>query len=149
MTDQISPGSGGTSSEPGSRVAVGFAVFAAIMMIASGSFQFIAGIVALIDDGFYFPTPAYLFEFDPGTWGGIHMAVGVLIGGAGIGVLAGKTWARAIGIVLAALSATANFAFIPHYPIWSLLVIGIDAAIIRALAAHGGELGGDDLPAAP
>jgi hypothetical protein len=53
---------------------------------------------------------------------------------AGWGILSGRTWARAVGITLALLSAIANFLFIPYYPFWSPLVI--------ALAAHGGEARG-------
>jgi hypothetical protein len=33
-----------------------------------------------------------------------------------------------------------NFAFIPAYPVWSLLIITVDILVIYALIAHGGEL---------
>jgi hypothetical protein len=56
---------------------------------------------------------------------------------AGWGLLSGQTWARIVGITLAALSATANFLFIPYYPFWALLIIAIDVLVIWALAAHG------------
>jgi hypothetical protein len=52
-------------------------------------------------------------------------------------VISGATWARVIGIILAVLSAIANFAFIPYYPLWSILVIAIDVIVIWALAVHG------------
>jgi hypothetical protein len=55
-------------------------------------------------------------------------------------VLSGKTWGRTIGIILAALSALANFAFIPYYPIWSLVIIALDVFVIWALAAHGRDI---------
>ena len=32
--------------------------------------------------------------------------------------------------------ARANFGFIPHYPLWSILIIVLDAAIIWALASY-------------
>jgi hypothetical protein len=44
-----------------------------------------------------------------------------------------------VGITLAALSATANFLFIPYYPFWSLLIITLDIFVIWALTAHGRE----------
>ena len=44
---------------------------------------------------------------------------------------------RTAGITLAALSATANFLFIPYYPFWSMLIIAVDVLVIWALAAHG------------
>ena len=55
-------------------------------------------------------------------------------------MLSGKTWGRTIGVVLAALSALANFAFIPYYPIWSLVIIALDFFVIWALVAHGRDI---------
>ena len=52
-------------------------------------------------------------------------------------MLRGALWARAIGILLAALSAIANFLFIPYYPFWALLMIILDVFVIWALARHG------------
>jgi hypothetical protein len=45
-----------------------------------------------------------------------------------------------VAIILAVLSAIANFAFIPYYPFWSLLIITLDIFVIWAVAAHGGQL---------
>jgi hypothetical protein len=55
-------------------------------------------------------------------------------------VLSGATWARVVGITVAVLSAIANFVFIPYYPLWSLLIIALDVAVIWALAAHGRDV---------
>jgi hypothetical protein len=59
---------------------------------------------------------------------------------AGFAVLSGQTRGRTIGIILAALSALANFAFIPYYPVWSLVIIALDVFVIWALAAHGHDV---------
>ena len=56
------------------------------------------------------------------------------------GILAGQTWARVVGIVIAAVSAVANMAFLPAYPLWSLLIITLDVLIIFALSMHGREI---------
>jgi len=45
-----------------------------------------------------------------------------------------------VAIILAVLSALANFAFIPYYPFWSLLIITLDIFVIWAVAVHGGQL---------
>jgi hypothetical protein len=58
---------------------------------------------------------------------------------AGFGLLSGRTWARVVGITLAALSATANFLFIPYYPFWSILIVAVNVLVIWALTAHGRE----------
>ena len=60
----------------------------------------------------------------------------------GRGLFSGRTWARTVAIVLAVVSAIANFLFIPDYPFWSLLIITLDVFVIWAVAAHGGQLRG-------
>ena len=119
------------------RGATGLVVFAGVMMIMSGGFQAITGLVALLANEFYVSTRNYLFQFDATSWGWIHLLVGSLVLLAGFAVLAGRTWGRVIGIILAVLSALANFAFIPYYPFWSLTIIALDVFVIWALASHG------------
>ena len=69
-------------------------------------------------------------------WGWVHLLLGVLVLAAGFGVMAGKTWARMVGIVLAGLSALANLVFIAAYPLWAIIVIAVDVAVIFALATN-------------
>lgn len=118
------------------RAAAGFTTFAGVMMILAGSFQFMNGLVALLANEFYVNTPNYLFAFDATNWGWIHLLMGLFVLLAGFAVLAGQTWGRAVGIVLAVLSAVANFAFIPYYPFWSLAIIALDVFVVWALATH-------------
>jgi hypothetical protein len=125
---------------PPRRGASGLTTFAGIMMILAGTFQAIDGMVALLANEFYVNTPNYLFKFDATSWGWIHLLVGLLVLLAGIAVLAGQTWGRVIGIVLAVCSAIANFAFIPYYPFWSLAIIALDVFIIWALATHRSDV---------
>ena len=120
--------------------AVGFILFAAVMMIMVGVFQALQGLVAIFENEFYVPTRNYIFQFDATSWGWIHLLLGLLVAFAGWGLLSGKTWARVVGITLALLSAIANFLFIPYYPFWALLLITLDVFVIWAIAAHGGDL---------
>jgi hypothetical protein len=126
-----------------SGAAVGWILFAGILMIMIGIFHAISGLAALIEDDFYVTTPNYLLEFDVTTWGWIHLIGGIVVLLAGFGVFAGRTWARAVGITLAGVSAIANFAFIPYYPLWSLTIIALNIFVIWALAVHGRELAVD------
>jgi hypothetical protein len=41
--------------------------------------------------------------------------------------------------MLVGLSLIANFVFIPHYPVWSILIIALDIAIIWALCTYRRE----------
>ena len=141
MTEEAAPQyrSAGRAQEA-SGWAVGFILFAGIMMVMSGFFQAFSGLVALFQNEFYVATRNYLFQFDATTWGWIHLLVGLIVAFAGWGLLSGRTWARVVGITVALLSATANFLFIPYYPFWALLIITLDIFVIWAIAAHGGEL---------
>jgi hypothetical protein len=123
-----------------SGTAVGFILFAAIMMIMVGVFQALQGIIAIFENEFYVATRNYLFQFDATTWGWIHLLVGLLVALAGWGLLSGRTWARTVALILAVLSAIANFLFIPYYPFWALLLVTLNIFVIWAVAAHGGEL---------
>jgi hypothetical protein len=120
--------------------AVGFILFAAIMMIMVGVFQAIQGLVGIFENEFYVPTRNYIFQLDATSWGWTHLILGLLVAFAGWGLFSGRTWARTVAIILAVLSAISNFLFIPYYPFWSLLIITLDVFVIWAVAAHGGEL---------
>ena len=122
-----------------SGLAAGFTMFAAVMMIMVGVFQAIQGLVGIFENEFYVPTRNYLFQFDATAWGWTHLLLGLLVAFAGWGLLSGRTWARVVGVTLAALSATVNFLFLPYYPLWAILIIAVDIFVIWALTAHGRE----------
>jgi hypothetical protein len=119
---------------------VGFVVFAGVLMIMLGVFHALEGLTAILQDKFFVSTPNYLITVDVTSWGWIHLIGGAIVAVAGFFVFSGALWARAVGIVLAVLSAIANFLFIPYYPFWSLLMIAVDVFVIWALAAHGREV---------
>jgi hypothetical protein len=116
--------------------ASGLIVFAGAMMVVAGIWQIFAGTAALVHDRIYDGTPQYLYAFDLTGWGWAQLLTGILSVAAGYAVLRGQVWARIVGIGLACVSMVSQFMFIPHYPIWSLLVIGLDVAIIWGLATY-------------
>jgi hypothetical protein len=120
-----------------SEWAGGFTTFAGIMMIIIGVFHAAAGLAGIIENEFYVVTPGYLYSFDATSWGWIHLLLGIVVAAAGFAVFARQLWARAVGIVLAALSAVANFLFLPYAPVWSVLIIALDVFVIWALIVHG------------
>jgi hypothetical protein len=117
--------------------AVGGITFAATMLVLIGVFQVIGGLVAIIDDDFYVVTQNYTFDLDTSAWGWIHLIFGILLILVGYSLFAGATWAGVTAIVLAVLSAVANFFFIPYYPFWSIVVIALDVWVIWALTRPG------------
>ena len=140
MTEQSTSQYGRVDQGPSSSWAVGFIAFAGVMMIMAGGFQAFAGLVAILENEFYATTRNYILKFDVTSWGWIHLLLGLVVLFAGFAVLSGQTWGRVIGIILAGLSALANFAFIPYYPVWSLVIIALDVFVIWALAAHGRDI---------
>jgi hypothetical protein len=119
--------------------AYGFAAFAGAIMLIVGIFQGLAGLAAIFDDSFFVVGDNYAFKVDTTTWGWIHLILGVILVIAGIAIYSGAVWARTIGVFLAILSAVANFFFIPYYPVWAVLIIALDIAIIWALVVYGRE----------
>jgi hypothetical protein len=120
---------------------VGLVVFAGVMLLMLGSFQAIEGFVALFRDDFFVTSASGLvFTMDYTAWGWTHLAIGLVALAAGAGILYGQMWARIIGIIVAVLSALANIAFLPAYPIWSTITITTDVLVIYALTAHGREV---------
>jgi hypothetical protein len=63
--------------------------------------------------------------------------MGALLVATGIGLFGRQAWAGVTAIVLASLSALANFFFIPYYPFWSILVIALNVWVIWALTRPG------------
>jgi hypothetical protein len=106
------------------------------MMIITGLFNAMEGIVALARNEIYAVTPRYIFAFDLTTWGWIQIILGVVVLAAGVGVITGQLWGRVVGITIAALTMLANFAFIPYYPIWSLMIIALNVFVIWALCVY-------------
>jgi hypothetical protein len=120
--------------------AAGAILFAGIMLIVVGLWEALEGLIAIVEDEFYVATRRYLFQFDVTAWGWIHVVLGLVVAVAGYGLLAGRTWARVVAITLAALSAIANFLWLPYYPVWALLIIAVDVLVIWAVAVHGREV---------
>jgi hypothetical protein len=113
--------------------------FGGSIMLVIGIFQIVVGLTAIFERAFYILADGYLFGFDVIGWGWVHLALGVLLLLGGGAVLAGQLWGRVLGIVLAALSAIANFLFLPYYPLWSMVIIAADVAVIWSLSRYGRE----------
>ena len=123
-----------------SGTAVGFTVFASVMMVMMGLFQAFVGVVALVNDEFYVVGSQWVFQFDVTTWGWVHLTIGIVVLLAGMALFSGAVWARTVGVLLAVVSAFASFAWIPWYPVWGVVMIAISFFVIWALTAHGRDI---------
>jgi hypothetical protein len=123
--------------------AVGWTYFAAFMMILLGFWHAIAGLGAIIKKSLYSIGQlgdGYFLKFNVQTWGWIHLILGIVILLAGLGLFTGAVWARTIGVIFAAISAIAAFAWLPYYPVWGALFIVADVGVIWALTVHGRDV---------
>jgi hypothetical protein len=118
-------------------------VFAAVMMMIAGGVQFYQGLVALGNSEFYVIGRDYTFKFDVTAWGWIHVLIGIGIAAVGVFLYLGSTWARWTGLVLVAVSMIANFAWLPYYPIWGVIVLALDGAVIWGLTVDTSEVMAD------
>jgi len=119
---------------------VGWIYFASFLMMLSGAFQIIAGLVALFKQDVFVVAQNHLLVFDYSQWGWVHIIIGIVLFLSAFSLFGGRLWGRIVAITLASLSAIANFAFLDAYPWWSLAVIALDVLIIYAIAVHGREL---------
>jgi len=123
-----------------SGFAVGITVTAGIILIIAGVSQGLQGIVGIFTNEFYVATRKWVFQFDATVWGWIHLVIGLAAVFAGFGLFSGRVWARTVGVLVAGLSIIANFAWLPYYPGWAVLIIAFDVFVIWALTAHGRDI---------
>jgi hypothetical protein len=129
-----------THKEPRSGAAAvwttGVAVAVSVLLMINGSFQFVEGLAAVLRGDFFVVADSYAFQANVTVWGWIHLVIGAGLFGLGVALLSGSTAARYTAIALAGLSALANFLFIPYQPIWSVIIVALDVAVIWALAGY-------------
>jgi hypothetical protein len=119
----------------------GWITFAGTIMVMLGAFHAIQGLVAIFkDDYFLVGKSGLVVNVDYAAWGWLHLILGVIVAIAGVSVVAGRVWARIVGVTLALTSAVVNVAFLAAYPLWSVMMIALDVTVILALTVHGGDV---------
>lgn len=119
----------------------GWAVFAGVIVMVSGVFSVVQGLIAVIGpDAYYVLTSGSLWILDVAGWGWWNIIVGTLLVLTAAALLVGQTWARVVAVILVILSAVGQLLLIPAQPWWSIIVIAIDVLVIYALTVHGREL---------
>jgi hypothetical protein len=115
--------------------AVAGTALAGTLMVLGGLWAVIVGLVALSSNHIFIVAPptGYTYYWTYHGWGWVELILGIVLVAAGACVFLGMGWARYVGAGLAALSAIANFMLIPYTPIWSIIMIFMDAFIIWAL----------------
>nr|WP_169810936.1 hypothetical protein [Nocardia amikacinitolerans] len=124
----------GTQHPVRQGIAAGTSIGAAILLLTVGVLQILEGISAVVDDELFVVGPEYVYQFDISTWGWIHIVIGAILVICAIGLMTGSTWGRIAAIVIAAIAIIANFASLPYYPYWSILIIALSIVVIWAVS---------------
>ena len=121
----------------------GWIAFAGIMMLLLGAFHAFQGLLALLNDEYFLVSSSGLaVSVNYTAWGWVHLIVGTVIVLAGAALMTGRLWARAVGVLVAMVSAMFNVAFLAAYPVWSVTMIVVDLLVIWAITVHGSEMKG-------
>ena len=119
----------------------GWIGFAAIVMLIIGAIDFFQGLIALFEDDYYVATQAGFLVVDLTTWGWVMLLWGVLLVFAGLGLIAGRGWARWFAIVAVALNFFTQLGFVGNsqYPLWALTALALNAIVLYALTVRWHE----------
>ena len=121
----------------------GWKSFAGVMILIVGTFNVFDGLVAILDDNYFAKVSngnvSLTITNNVQAWGWLVLIAGLVMLFAGFGIFSGATWARVVGIAVAGLNLLLQFAWLPHYPFWSLTMMLIDGLIIYGLIVHGGR----------
>jgi hypothetical protein len=141
MTQENAHGWAGGQARPSPWT--GWIGFAGIVMVVTGAFTVIEGMVALFDGDYYVVGPENVLVLDLTGWGWTHLVIGVLIVLAGTGLWTGAAWARVVAVVFAAVNAVVQLGFVAVQPVWSTIVIALCVVVIWAVVVHGSEMARD------
>jgi hypothetical protein len=122
---------------------VGWVGFAGFLMVLSGIFQIIAGLVGIFRDSFFLVSNnsnQLLLVNNVHTWGWINLIIGSIVLLAGISLFSGSTWSRVVAVFVAMGAAITNLVSMSLYPVWSIIGITLSVVIMYAVIVHGGEL---------
>jgi hypothetical protein len=115
----------------------GWVFFAGIVLVAIGIINVIQGLVAILKQTVYvLPSSNLVVTTNYKTWGWALLIWGIVMALAGFGLFSASTWARWFGIIVVFVNLIGQFAFFPAFPLWSLVVIAIDIAVLIALTVH-------------
>lgn len=117
-----------------STARTGVVVLATAFILLAGFFNLIAGVAAIADDQ-RFAESELLFG-SLALWGVFWLLLGGLQLVVGVLLFQQKAAGAVLGIAIAIVNASLHLMFVGAYPIWSLTIIAIDAAVIWALTTH-------------
>jgi hypothetical protein len=114
----------------------GWAAFAGVLMFILGSLDALWGLGAVLNDDIVIVGGQGAIIADVTTWGWVHLILGSIIAVTGLGILAGNSGARWLGVLFVAVNAVSQIVWFPAAPLWAFLMIILDVTIIYQLTAR-------------
>jgi hypothetical protein len=129
------------SFEERSSAWTGWVLFAGAVLFIVGCLNVIQGLAALLRDDVYLVSKSGLLVTTSFSywgwaliiWGGVMVLVA-------LGLFAGNEAARWFGIFAVAVNLLMQFSWFTSYPLWSMVVIALDAAILYGLTVGWGDV---------
>lgn len=127
---------GGATIGGDSAPDTGWVVFGGVLMAVIGGFGVIEGLAALFAPTYFIAFDGAVLTIDLTAWGWVHLILGALALITGLALLGNApSWARGVGIGLIAVNMLVQLAWLPAYPVWSIVAIALDVIVIFALVA--------------
>jgi len=114
----------------------GWITFAGVLLAVLGALNILEGLVALLENQVTFIDGDSLVVVDLTGLGIAMIVFGALLALCGVGLLTRSRVARVAAIVIVALHALSQIAWLGAYPVWSLLMITLDVIVLFALTVH-------------
>lgn len=111
--------------------------FAAVILMIAGVLNAIDGISAIADDSRF--NTSHLIIQSLVAWGIAYIIIGALQIYAGLAIKQRRTGGLLLGITFASLSGIVHFLSIGAYPIWSIIVMTLNFAVIYVLLTNDDE----------
>jgi hypothetical protein len=112
------------------------ATFAAVLLLIVSLMEILQGLAAINDPDFFAAGADYTFDFSVTAWGWVHVVLGVISVAVAIGIMTRQGWAQVLGMLIAGLAMLTNFAWLPHHPLWAIVIIATNAFVIWALSVQ-------------
>jgi hypothetical protein len=113
----------------------GVLVFASVLLLVTGVVNLVGGIAAICGAQILI-AGAHSVSGGLGAWGWVMAVLGAVQLVAAAGVWGGSQLARWLAVAAVGLTAIGQMFFIPSYPLWSVLIITVDAVALWGLCTH-------------
>jgi hypothetical protein len=111
----------------------GWAFAGGMLMMVVGIFKAVSGVIGLFNDEWIVRGFDGYFFVDLSALSWWYIIVGVILLLAGWAVLVGRTWGKWVGMFALGVAIISELAWVPIYPVWSILLIVLYVLIIYGL----------------